>query len=357
MKKSIWIVLPIVIIAIVLVTVFVSQRNSLSDQVTKLESERTELTHQRDEALVEAKNAQEEAETTRVTMTEQVQQAKTKVEEAEGKAQEAMAALTDMTTQRDTLQQTADNASAMLATGIQQVQEALDALKGDTQEEAAEEVNPLAAELDAAKQELATVTAARDEALAQAESAAAQLSELQLALQAMTTERDELAAKAENAAADSEAALELEQTKEALAAITTERDQLKTASESQAATLTELEASIAAITAQRDELQQAYNNDVIKVQAYILDKDSIIVKEYEDASQLKLEELELPAGDYFIRIVFQNAEGEEITHYDLPYTVAETKAAAAEPTSEPIAEDAEATQGRRRRSKRRACRW
>ena len=39
MKKSIWIVLPIIIIAIVLVAVFAGQRNTLSAQIAQLESD------------------------------------------------------------------------------------------------------------------------------------------------------------------------------------------------------------------------------------------------------------------------------------------------------------------------------
>ena len=38
MKKSIWIVLPIIIIAIVLVAVFAGQRNTLSTQIAQLEA-------------------------------------------------------------------------------------------------------------------------------------------------------------------------------------------------------------------------------------------------------------------------------------------------------------------------------
>ena len=63
MKKAIWIILPIVIVAIVLVAVFVSQRNALSDQLTQLQAERSELTRQLNEADMAAKTAQELAET------------------------------------------------------------------------------------------------------------------------------------------------------------------------------------------------------------------------------------------------------------------------------------------------------
>ena len=46
MKKSIWIILPIVIIAVVLVAVFVGQRNTLSDQLAQLQAERSDLSRQ-----------------------------------------------------------------------------------------------------------------------------------------------------------------------------------------------------------------------------------------------------------------------------------------------------------------------
>ena len=68
MKKSIWIVLPVVIIAVVLVAVFVGQRNSLSDQVTQLQAERSDLARQLNEADIAAKTAQELAENNRAAM-------------------------------------------------------------------------------------------------------------------------------------------------------------------------------------------------------------------------------------------------------------------------------------------------
>ena len=68
MKKSIWIILPIVIIAVVLIAVFIGQRNSLSDQVTQLESDKSALSRQLDEADIAVKTAQELAENSRITM-------------------------------------------------------------------------------------------------------------------------------------------------------------------------------------------------------------------------------------------------------------------------------------------------
>ena len=46
MKKSIWIVLPIIIIAIVLVAVFAGPRNTLSAQIEQLESDKASLNKQ-----------------------------------------------------------------------------------------------------------------------------------------------------------------------------------------------------------------------------------------------------------------------------------------------------------------------
>ena len=53
MKKSIWIVLPIIIIAIVLVAVFAGQRNTLSTQIAQLEADKADLNKQLSEAAAD----------------------------------------------------------------------------------------------------------------------------------------------------------------------------------------------------------------------------------------------------------------------------------------------------------------
>ncbi len=175
MKKSIWIILPIVIVAVVLVAVFVGQRNSLSDQLAQLQAERSELSRQLSEADVAAKTSQDMADSSRTAMEEKVQEAETKIQEAEakvqeaegraveaeariqeaeGKAQEAIEALSLATTERDALQANAAAAAEQLAASIKQAQDVLGVL-GVSQDDAAKE-------LEETKAALADVIAERD---------------------------------------------------------------------------------------------------------------------------------------------------------------------------------------------------
>ncbi len=311
MKKSIWIILPIVIIAVVLVAVFVGQRNNLSEQVAQLQAERSDLSRQLNEADIAAKTAQELAENSRITMEEKVQEAESKIQEAEskiqeaegraqeaqskaqeaegraeaaeGKVQEAVEALSIATTERDALQANANTAAEQLTVGIKQVQDALGVL-GVSQDEDA-----VAAELEETKAALAA--------------AADQLAALQ----------------AESEAQAYQAAAELQQVQDALALVTSERDQLQAAVEAAAAQALELENlqnQLTEITAERDALA------VARTAASILDTSENVVMAFDNFSDLKLNELSLQPGEYTIRIQIFNAEGNEIGCYDLPYVVA-----------------------------------
>lgn len=307
MKKSIWIVLPIVIIAVVVIAVFIGQRNSLYDQVTQLETEKTDLSRQLDEADIAVKTAQELAEANRVTMEEKVQEAEDRVMEAEGKAQQAVEALSVATAERDTLQANADAAAVQLSAGIRQVQDALDVLGGTKQDEA---------------------------------DASVQLAEAKAALAAVTAERDEL----QSAAAG--AALELQQAQDALAIVTGERDQLQAALEANAAQAAEMQAlqdSLAAMTAEHDALREAAQAGAGKITIRILDSEGNEALAFEDASAFKLEDLTLDAGTYTIRFVVCDASGEETAHFDVPYVSAASapEAAPVEQTEEAPAESTE----------------
>ena len=311
MKKSIWIILPIVIVAIVLVAVFVGQRNTLSDQVAQLQAERSDLTRQLNEADIAAKTAQELAENSRIAMEEKVQEAESRIQEAEtmaqeaesriqeaegraqeaqskaqeaeGKVLEAVEALSVATTERDTLQANASTAAEQLTVGIKQVQDALGVL-GVSQDEDA-----TAVELEETKAALASVS-----------------SELE-------------ALKAESEAQADQAAAELQQVQDALAVVTSERDQLQAAVEAAAAQALEMEnlqTLLNEVTAERDAMA------VAGTAASILDASENVVMAFENISDLKLAELSLEPGAYIIRILILNAAGDEIGHYDLPYAVA-----------------------------------
>jgi len=326
-KKTIWVVLPIVIIAVVLVAVFVSQRNSLSDQVAQLESDKSTLSRQLTEADMAVKTAQELAESSRITMEEKVQEAEgkvqeaeTKAQEAEGKAQEAVEALSVMTTERDTLQANAETASAQLTAGIKQVQDALDVLGGV----AKEEENELAAELESTKAALETATAELDALKAQAEEANAQANA-------------KLASQAE----------EIATLQETLNAVTANRDELLAAAESAAAQTAEMEtlqAALVSLTAERDELQQAAEGaKITKAAVVITDKKDEIVKEFENVADFRLDQLELDPGLYTITFVIYNAAGEEAARYAFPYAAeaaGEEVPAEAAAEAEPIVEEA-----------------
>ena len=188
MKKSIWIVLPIIIIAVVLVAVFAGQRNSLSDQIAQLESDKAALSKQLTETDAAAKKAIEDNTN---AMNELVQQAETraqeaesKVEAAESKVQEVAEQLNTVTTERDTLQTNAATAAEQLTTGIKQAQTALEALIGPTEDE-----------LSQTKAALAEMTEKNEQTMMQ-------LQQSQEALAIVTGERDELRVSLENAAAE-----------------------------------------------------------------------------------------------------------------------------------------------------------
>ena len=316
MKKSIWIILPVVIIAVVLVAVFLGQRNSLSDQLAQLQAERSDLSRQLSEADIAAKTAQELAESSRAAMEEKVQEAESKiqeaeskvleaetkiqeadakvqeaegraqkaeglVQEAEGKAQEAVEALSVATTERDALQANANTAAEQLSASIKQVQDALVVLGVNLEDNGAGELEETKAALTAVTAEL---EALKNEAEAQSAQAALELQQVQDALAVVTSERDQLQATAETAASQ---ALELENLQNALTDMTAERDAVA----------------------------------VAKTTALILDASDSVIAEYDSVTDLKLSELALQPGEYVIRIMMMNAADEEVAHYDLPYVV------------------------------------
>lgn len=164
MKKMLWLLLVVLIIAVVLVAVMYVQRGNMTDQIQQLESDKTDLNRQLTEFT-------------------------TIVEEAEGKIHAAEEALSVMTTERDTLQTNAANATAQLTSGLRSVQEALTALNGGKEVDIAQQ---LAAELSETKEALAAAEA----------DASAMEQELAIAQANMSTlaqERDQLLAALENA--------------------------------------------------------------------------------------------------------------------------------------------------------------
>ena len=283
MKKTIWIILPVVIIAVVLVAFFASQQGTLSDKISKLESENTDLARQLTEADMAAKTAQELAETNRISM-------EVRVQEAETKAQEAVEALTVVTTERDTLQANAANAAEQLTVGIRQVQDALDALGGGNREDkesaVEKELEETKAALTAATEELAAVKNESERLSAQADQ---RLSELQEMLETVTAERDQLQAEAETAASQKEEILKLQD-------------------------------ALSILSAERDEWQKtAADALVAKAGVVILDAEENTVAEFEDISAFKLNELSLAPGAYTIRVIVFNAAGTEAARYDMPF--------------------------------------
>ena len=202
-------------------------------------------------------------------------------QEAEGKAKEAAEALSVAVEERDSMQASASAAAEQLTESMKHVQEALGVL--GIEQPSDETVQ----ELEDTKIALANASAELETLRAEAETAAQTIQELkatQDALAIMTSERDQLQAAAESAANQ---ALELQNLQDALAAMTAERDALA----------------------------------VAKTAVSILDGSESVVAEYENISDLKLSGLSLQPGEYIIRILIVNAVGEEIGHYDLPYTV------------------------------------
>ena len=92
MKKALWIVLPIVIIAVVVVAVFAGQSNSLTDQIAKLEADKAAMSQDMDMAV---RTAQQLADTQVSTLTEQLEAADAKAQELETKLQDAETTIAD----------------------------------------------------------------------------------------------------------------------------------------------------------------------------------------------------------------------------------------------------------------------
>ena len=92
MKKALWIVLPIVIIAVVVVAVFAGQSNSLSNQIAQLEADRASMSQDMDIAV---RTAQQLADTQVSTLTEQLEAADAKAQELETKLQDAETTIAD----------------------------------------------------------------------------------------------------------------------------------------------------------------------------------------------------------------------------------------------------------------------
>jgi len=287
MKKSIWIILPIVIIAVVVVAVFASQRSSLSAEISQLQADKADLTRQLSDAGVSAKSAQETAESDLAALNQKVveaetlaqeaqaqaqeaeskalaaetraQEAESKISAAETKAEEAAKELAVLTAERDNLQGSVADAAQQLTDGIKQAQIALEALVGPANDELSE----TKAQLDTVTEELNALKAASQEAATQA-------------------------------------AVELQQVQEALDTVTKERDELKVNMEKAAAQVAEMK------------LLQ-----VAKAAAVVSDSEGKVVKEYADISEMLLDELQ---PGYTITIIVYNAAGEEAVRYDVPYT-------------------------------------
>ena len=92
MKKALWIVLPILIIAVVVVAVFAGQSNSLSNQIAQLEADKAALSEDMDMAV---RTAQQLADTQVSSLSEQLEAAGAKAQELEAKLQDAETTIAD----------------------------------------------------------------------------------------------------------------------------------------------------------------------------------------------------------------------------------------------------------------------
>lgn len=141
MKKLIWVILPVLIVGVVLVSVFAVQKNNLAVEVTRLQTENEDLNRHLDEVDMAVKTAQQLAETM---------------------VQETKDQLNAVTAERDQLKATTETAAAELNAGIRQLKSTLGAL-GIEDSEAL-----MAVELKETKDQLDAVTAERDALIAAA---------------------------------------------------------------------------------------------------------------------------------------------------------------------------------------------
>ena len=141
MKKLIWVILPVLIVGVVLISVFAVQKNNLAVEVTRLQTENEDLNRHLDEVDMAVKTAQQLAETM---------------------VQETKDQLNAVTAERDQLKATTETAAAELNAGIRQLKSTLGAL-GIEDSEAL-----MAVELKETKDQLDAVTAERDALIAAA---------------------------------------------------------------------------------------------------------------------------------------------------------------------------------------------
>ncbi len=92
MKKALWIVLPILIIAVVVVAVFAGQSNSLTNQIAQLEADKAAMTEDMDMAV---RTAQQLADTQVTSLNEALEAAGAKAQELETKLQDAQTTIAD----------------------------------------------------------------------------------------------------------------------------------------------------------------------------------------------------------------------------------------------------------------------
>lgn len=178
MKKSVWLVLCVAIIAVVLIAVFASQRNSALDQVkekdTQLEEKSKQLEEQQiaietatqlqrsvqaesDLKIKEAEEAREKAETASVEATERAQALETQVAQQQASIDTAVEQLRTVARQaQDTITALTGEEEDATGKALEEAQQELETLKADYEK--------VTADLMAAQDQLAVLRTAVDNA-------------------------------------------------------------------------------------------------------------------------------------------------------------------------------------------------
>ena len=291
--KALWIVLPIVIIAAVVVAVFAGQSNSLTDQIAKLEADKQAISQDMDAAV---RSAQEKSDTQLSNMNEQLEAADAKALDLEAQIQAANALAADAEARAKEAEAKAQEAEAKAQTAETRMQEA--EAKAQSAEEKAQSAEAKAGSAEAQAVEAATaitnLTQERDQLKSEKDEITDGIKDVQNAL---------------NLLVGDDTALQLQEAQAALAAMSLERDELQNA--------------LIALTNERDdlveELDRAANNAIVReIGVTVREADGSDSTHWDSISDMNL--AELPAGDYTITVVVWNVLNQELAEYSFSYT-------------------------------------
>ena len=159
MKKSVWLVLCVAIIAVILIAVFASQRNSALDQVKEKESQLEEKSLQIEEQKIAIETATQLQRSVQLESEQKVKEAEEAREKAETATVEATERAEALENQVAQQQASIDSAVEQLRSVARQAQATITALTGEEEDAAGKALEEAQQELETLKADYEKVTA------------------------------------------------------------------------------------------------------------------------------------------------------------------------------------------------------